>query len=63
MKLKHLKHLHREEKAMKYTDKNEALARYKAARAAYLADMTEANWITFCDARTECMRLGIRFTL
>lgn len=48
---------------MKYTDKTEALARYKAARAAYLADMTEANWITFCDARTECMRLGIRFTL
>lgn len=37
-----------------------ALAAYKEARAAYLADMTDANWIAFCDAKILCMRLGVR---
>ena len=38
----------------------EALEAYKQAKAHYLEDMTNDNWIKFCDARTNCMRLGVK---
>lgn len=41
-------------------NKADALDAYKAAKAAYLENMNSKNWITFCNAKTDCMRLGIR---
>ena len=43
-----------------YMNKEEALRIYKEAKEKYLEDMTDENWIEFCDAKTNCMRLGIR---
>ena len=42
------------------TDKETALKAYKEAKQRYLKEMTEANWKSFCEAKTTCMRLGIR---
>lgn len=50
----------KEGKIMIGTDKIKALENYKAATKAYLQDMTEKNWIAFCDAKKTCMLLGIR---
>ncbi|MCR5753646.1 MAG: hypothetical protein K6G30_02370 [Acetatifactor sp.] len=44
---------------MTATDKQIALEAYKAAKTAYLQDMTQENWIAFCNAKMVCMRLGI----
>lgn len=37
-----------------------ALKEYKSTKAAYLQDMTNENWIAFCDAKRVCMLLGVR---
>ena len=42
------------------TEKENALQIYKEAKKAYLENRTNENWITFCNANTNCMRLGIR---
>ena len=39
--------------------KIKALEIYKEAKMNYLQDMNEENWIAFCDAKKECMLLGI----
>ena len=41
-------------------NKADALNTYKAAKAAYLENMNNKNWISFCDAKVNCIRLGIR---
>ena len=40
--------------------KETALKDYKVARKNYLENMSNDNWIKFCDAKTNCMKLGIR---
>lgn len=42
------------------TNREDALREYKIRKEAYLREMTNENWIKFCDAKTNCMRLGIR---
>ena len=42
------------------TNKDLALKNYKERKIAYLKNKTNENWISFCDARVVCMRLGIR---
>ena len=37
-----------------------ALEAYKAARAKYAETMDKKDWLNFCDARQECMLLGVR---
>ena len=44
----------------KYTSKEEVLKIYKEAKKKYLEDMSNENWIEFCNAKVECMRLGVR---
>ncbi|WP_160202285.1 MULTISPECIES: hypothetical protein [Anaerotruncus] len=39
--------------------KQTALEAYNLAKAAYIANPTKENWITFCDAKRTCMLLGI----
>lgn len=43
-----------------YITKEEALKNYKAAKQQYCNDMNQENWIKFCDAKSICMRLGVR---
>ena len=43
-----------------YTNKETALNNYKETKQAYLENRTNENWIAFCKAKTNCMRLGIR---
>ena len=45
---------------MKYTSKEIALREYKEAKKKYLENMTNENWKKFCNAKTNCMRLGAR---
>ena len=42
------------------TEKEKALQIYKEAKKEYLENRTNENWISFCDAKTNCMRLGAR---
>ena len=42
------------------TEKETALNTYKEAKKAYLENRTNENWIAFCNAKTNCMRLGVR---
>lgn len=42
------------------TNKTNALEAYKTAKQAYLTERSDKNWITFCEAKALCMRLGIR---
>lgn len=42
------------------TNKDLALNNYKERKKAYLENMTNENWLLYCDAKTVCMRLGIR---
>ena len=42
------------------TSKANALEAYKAAKQAYITEKSNKNWIAFCDAKTLCMRLGVR---
>lgn len=41
-------------------EKTDALNAYKTAKATYLKDPNYANWLTFCDTKSICMRLGVR---
>lgn len=43
-----------------YMSKEEALNNYKEAKKEYLENRTNENWVAFCEAKTNCMRLGIR---
>lgn len=43
-----------------YTNKEEALRIYKEAKEKYLADMNDKNWAEFCNAKSTCMKLGVR---
>lgn len=43
-----------------YMSKEEALRNYKETKKAYIDNSTKENWIAFCNAKTNCMRLGIR---
>ena len=45
---------------MTYISKETALREYKEAKKNYLENMTNDNWVKFCDAKTTCMKLGIR---
>ena len=42
------------------SDKAEALADYKKAKAEYLANKSDENWKKFSDAKAKCMQLGCR---
>lgn len=42
------------------TDKNKALDNYKEAKENYLTNRTDENWKKFCEAKRNCMLLGIR---
>ena len=40
--------------------KETTLNNYKELKKAYLENRTNENWIKFCNAKKECMLLGIR---
>lgn len=42
------------------SDKAEALADYKKAKAEYLANKSDENWKKFSNAKSKCMQLGCR---
>ena len=46
---------------MKTLEEKKEIARieYKETRKAYLADMSKENWLRFCEAQNNCMRLGV----
>lgn len=46
---------------MKTLEEKKQIARneYKETRKAYLADMSKENWLRFCEAQNNCMRLGV----
>lgn len=39
--------------------KEAAWSEFKEARKAYLADMSEENWLRFCETKNNCMLLGV----
>ena len=51
-KLRDNKKPHKMEVINMYMNKEEALRIYKEAKEKYLADMTDANWIEFCNAKS-----------
>jgi hypothetical protein len=40
-------------------DKKQALADYNKAREEYLKNRSNGNWVRFCDAKRNCMMLGV----
>lgn len=40
--------------------KENALKNYKEAKANYLENPTNENWLVFCDRKRNCMLLGVR---
>ena len=42
------------------TDKEIAKKKYIEAKNAYLKNMTDENWKSFCNAKVICMHLGVR---
>lgn len=40
-------------------EKKEALEKYKEAKQAYMNDMSQKNWIAYCDKKKACMLLGV----
>ena len=50
----------RRAKKMAYMTKEQALREYKEAREQVLADYNENTWKAFCEAKLNCMRLGVR---
>ena len=42
------------------TNREDALREYKTRKETYLRKMTNENWKKYCDAKANCMRLGIR---
>ena len=59
-KLRDKNKTHKMEVLNMYTNKEEALRIYKEAKEKYLSEMTDANWIEFCNAKSTCMKLGVR---
>ena len=59
-KLRDKNKTHKMEVLNMYTNKEEALRIYKEAKEKYLSDMTNKNWIEFCNAKSTCMKLGVR---
>lgn len=45
---------------MAYMTKEQALREYKEAMANVKADYNESTWKAFCEAKLNCMRLGVR---
>ena len=45
---------------MTATNKQQALETYKATKTNYMHNMTNANWIAFCDAKRTCRLLGVK---
>ena len=43
-----------------YMNKEEALRIYKEAKEKYLTNMNDKNWIEFWNAKSTCMKLGVR---
>ena len=41
------------------TSKKEALTNYKEAKANYLKNMSNENWVIFCNCKSVCMALGV----
>lgn len=37
-----------------------ALENYKESKKNYIDNMNKGNWIAFCNAKKECMMLGVR---
>ena len=46
---------------MKTLEEKKEIARneYKETRKAYFADMSKENWLRFCEAKINCIRLGV----
>lgn len=42
------------------TSKEQALREYKEAKANYLKNMSNENWIIFCNCKSVCRALGVR---
>lgn len=42
------------------TNREDALREYKASKEVYLKEMSNENWKKYCDAKVNCMRLGVR---
>ena len=40
--------------------KIEALETYKNAKKRYLETLSQSDWIAFCNAKRNCMLLGVR---
>lgn len=40
--------------------KTKALEEYKKARENHMKNATNENWIAFCNAKRNCMLLGVR---
>ena len=40
--------------------KAEAKSKYIASKARYMETMDKADWIAFCEAKRECMLLGVK---
>ena len=59
-KLRDNKKTHKMEVLNMYMNKEEALRIYKEAKEKYLTDMNDKNWIEFCNAKSTCMKLGVR---
>lgn len=47
------------EKTNLQSTKENALQIYRETKEKYLNDMSKENWISFCDAKANCMRLGV----
>lgn len=45
---------------MTYTTREQATTEYKRAKAEVKENYNETTWKAFCDAKANCMRLGIR---
>lgn len=44
---------------MNKSDRQEILKQYKTAKENYLNNRTQENWIKYCNAKRNCMLLGI----
>lgn len=42
------------------TDRETVIKAYKEAKEMYLKNRTDENWKKYCDAKRNCMLLGVR---
>lgn len=42
------------------TDRETVIKAYKEAKETYLKNRTDENWKKYCDAKRNCMLLGVR---